>query len=82
MLNMKTMEDRFRNDVIFNRLVKYMEQAIEELRLTPSEVRAAAMYATIRVECRNPMIRPLVREMEERVEKDAHLLRLMKAETN
>lgn len=78
-INMSSMEDRMRHDPQFHHLVKVMEGAIEQLQLTPSEVRAAAMLATIRVEQRNPVIRPLMREMEEKLRKDKQLIDLMKA---
>ena len=51
-MDLKTLEGRYRNDQTFHALVKNLEMLIEHLEMTPSEVREAAMYATIRVESR------------------------------
>lgn len=77
-MNMKSAEDRFKNDPVFHRLVRTMEGAIEQLELTPSEIRAAAMFASIRVEQRNPCVRPLLFEVEERMKHDKRLADFLK----
>ena len=76
-VSMKSIEDRYLNDPVFHNLVKTMESAIEKLELTPSEIRAAAMLAALRVEARNPIARPILRELEERMESDAKLSKLI-----
>jgi hypothetical protein len=43
-------EDRYFHDPTFHALVDSMVDAIINLRLTPSELRDAAMYAAIRFE--------------------------------
>jgi len=44
----------FNNDPVFHAFVKSMVNAINNLQLTPSEVRAAAMYACYINELYNP----------------------------
>lgn len=78
-MELRTMSDRFRNDAVFHALVKSMENAIESLQLTPSEIRAAAMLAAIHVEARTPFAKLMIREIEEKIEKETRLVALMKA---
>lgn len=47
-------ERRFANDPHFHALVTMLEQQIETLQLSPSEIREAAMFACYRVEMRRP----------------------------
>lgn len=79
-MNLKSAQDRYENDPVFYRLVKTMESAIEKLELTPSEIRAAAMVAAIRVEQRNPFVRPLLREVEEKMAHDKRLADFLRSE--
>ena len=45
-------KERFMNDPVFHNLVTTLEKAIEDLQLSPSEIRDAAMLACIRFEDR------------------------------
>lgn len=58
MSNFKELEHRFNNDAVFNHLVTALEALIQNLELSPSEVRDAAMFAVIRFEL--PNIRPVI----------------------
>lgn len=68
-MNYLSAETRYMRDPLFHRLVDIMEHEIEVLRLTPTELREAAMLACIKFENRHP--RPLVfgpfREQAERI---------------
>ena len=44
---------RHRNDPVFRRYVDMMTAALEEMHLTPGEMRDAAMLASINFEARN-----------------------------
>jgi hypothetical protein len=57
-MNLKYLDDRHHRDPLFASVVKNLENLIENLQLTPSEVREAAIYACMRVEMRTtrPMI--------------------------
>lgn len=50
MTDFTKLEERYRNDPDFHILVKNLENIIETLRLTPSEIRDAAMFACIKFE--------------------------------
>lgn len=48
-------DERYQNDTHFRQLVKTLEMMIHDLNFSPSEIREAAMYASLRVElCRKP----------------------------
>jgi hypothetical protein len=47
---MRRVEDRYCNDANFHQFVQMMQRCIEELHLTPSEVREAAVFACVRLE--------------------------------
>ena len=74
---LQDLEYRYRDDALFHQLVRTIEHAIENLELTPSEVRAAAMMAAFRVEQRTPFARPIMRELQAKQEADAHLMNLI-----
>ena len=48
-------EERYFNDNNYRRFVDMMQYCIENLHLTPAEVREGAVYACIRVEMRRPV---------------------------
>lgn len=64
-MNLRTIEDRYRNDGAFYSLVKNMEMMIENLHFTPSEVREAAVYACLMVETRNPRPMNISKDLED-----------------
>ncbi len=45
-------EDKYNNDPTFRTVVDTLQMVIEQLQLTPGEVREAAVYACMRVEMR------------------------------
>ena len=45
-------EDKYNNDTTFHHVVDVLQMVIEQLQLTPGEVREAAVYACMRVEMR------------------------------
>ena len=49
---MSTPEDRYRNDVVYSKVVDWIESIIRDAKLTPSEVRECAMLAAIHYEMR------------------------------
>jgi hypothetical protein len=49
---MDKVADRYERDPQFHTLVSWLEKAIEDLELSPSEIREAAMYACFRVQMR------------------------------
>lgn len=53
-MNLEKCKEAYRNDVLFNALVKNLEHLITELKMSPSEVREAAMFAVYLTEMRNP----------------------------
>jgi len=53
-MNLKYADDRYANDPKFHHLVRSLEALIENLEMTPSEIREAAVYACLRVEVRRP----------------------------
>ena len=55
---------RYRTDPAFHQIVDVLTKAIEEMHLTPGEVREAAMLAAIHFEMRNPSIRYYMREID------------------
>lgn len=59
-MNFLSAEDRYRRDPLFSRLVDMMTMHIEDLQLTPTEMREAAMLACLRFEQMHP--RPMVFE--------------------
>lgn len=76
-MDLRSAEDRCRNDPVFASLVQNMENAIERLELTPTEIRAAAMFAALRVEMRTPFAKPFLREIEEKIRKEEQMVRTM-----
>lgn len=50
MASWMTAEDRYRHDVAFKQLVDVLEYQIQELRLTPTEIREAAVLACLHFE--------------------------------
>lgn len=56
--NFSEMLKRYRNDADFHQVVTLLENMIENLRLTPSEIRDAAMFAAIRFEQRS--VQPII----------------------
>jgi hypothetical protein len=54
MSTLQRLEDRYRNDATFHTLVDMLTQLIENMQLSASEVREAAMYAVYRQEMRRP----------------------------
>lgn len=53
-MDLRSADRRYENDASFNHLVKALENLIEKLEMTPSEVREAAVFACFRVEMRRP----------------------------
>jgi hypothetical protein len=51
---MSKSEERYRSDPAFHHMVKAIESVLKDQRLTPSEVREAAMLACYRFELRHP----------------------------
>lgn len=51
---MSTIHERYRNDPMIHRLVDVLEVQIEQLNLTPSEIRECATLAAIHYEQRRP----------------------------
>ncbi len=47
-------EEAYRSDPMFHQLVKNLENLIHMLKLSPAEVRAAAMFAVYLHELHNP----------------------------
>ncbi len=45
-------EDKYNNDTTFHHVVDVLQMVIDQLQLTPGEVREAAVYACMRVEMR------------------------------
>ena len=64
MIPLTKLDERYRDDPHFNRLVDYLVHVVLDMKFTPSEVREAAMYACLRVEMLFP--RPLQVEIDER----------------
>lgn len=54
MTPLNKVRERYENDPVFHRYVDMMRMAIQELHLTPSELREAAMLAAIIEEERRP----------------------------
>lgn len=48
------LKERYRNDAAFHHMVKVIENALHLAVLTPSEVRDAAVFASIKFELMNP----------------------------
>ncbi|MDF2692593.1 MAG: hypothetical protein K0S65_976 [Labilithrix sp.] len=63
------LDERYHNDATFHTVVDQLSKLIEDMQLSPSEVREAAMYAVYRSECRRPgfigAISELAREPKE-----------------
>lgn len=53
-----TIDERYRNDPLFHALVNVLIQHIEEMKLTPTEIREACILAQIKYESTH--VRPLV----------------------
>lgn len=64
---MGSVEHRYMNDAAFHQLVRVIEQVLENVDLTPSEVREAAMYACIRFEQFHPKTFRLTVEDAQRI---------------
>jgi hypothetical protein len=65
---MMTPEERYRSDSHFHVLVDSLESLIAHAKMSPTEVREAAMLACIHYEMRNPLPTPIVRGVEEALE--------------
>jgi len=52
--NMNSVERRYREDPVYNKFVDMMVMMLEQLRLSPSEMREAAVLACIIFEQRHP----------------------------
>ena len=50
---MKSPREKYMNDPEYNHLVRFMESMIEQARFTPSELREAAVLASINYEMRH-----------------------------
>ena len=48
------LDERYRHDAAFHAVVDALSRLIEDMQLSPSEVREAAMYAVYRSEVRRP----------------------------
>lgn len=57
MSDIRKLRDLYGRDPVFHQLVTSLAQMIETFKLSPSEVRDAAMFAAYLVEMRNPMPR-------------------------
>lgn len=55
---MDSIRERYRRDPLIWNLVNFLESQIQDLNLTPTEIRECAMLAAIHNEMRNP--RPVV----------------------
>ncbi len=53
-----TPAERYHHDPIFHHLVEILRHELEAARMTPTEVREAAMFAQILYEQRNPRAFP------------------------
>lgn len=58
-MNLTEADKAYANDPVFDRMVDVMEMVIDQLELTPSEVRHAANYAAMRVENRRTSVYPM-----------------------
>lgn len=54
MTSLNRLDDRYVNDDAFHATVDMLMSLIENMQLSPSEIRDAAMYAVYRCECRRP----------------------------
>ncbi len=57
-MNWKELEHRYRNDPTFNRVVTVILNILEDVHLTPHEMREAAMMACYEFELKHP--RPII----------------------
>jgi len=62
---MMTIRERYLSDHWFPTLVDSLEHLIDTGKITPTEVREAAMLACINYEIRNPLPIPVVESLEE-----------------
>lgn len=76
---MKTPKEKYMNDPEYNHLVCMMEQMIEQARFTPSELREAAVLASINYEMRHireyhidPRTEDALRVLDEFVSRDVN----------
>jgi hypothetical protein len=56
MRKLNDLHSKYMNDKDFHVVVQSLESIIEAMRLTPEEVREAAMFAAMRVEARYPAV--------------------------
>ena len=68
-LGMRSADDRYRNDPQFKQLVDQMIAHIMNLDYTPSEMRDAAMLASIHVEMMRPVRHTITRDEFDRMHK-------------
>lgn len=54
MYDFESARHAYNNDQVFRHLVEHMQMAIQQLHLTPADLRAAAHYACYLHEARNP----------------------------
>lgn len=54
MVDFKRLQERYDRDPVFNRMVRNLCQVIDQLQLSPSEIREAAMFAVYMHEMYNP----------------------------
>lgn len=62
MFKFNAAEERYQRDPLFKQLVDVMTMHIRDLQLTGTEIREAAMLATIKFEMENPKPRPMIFE--------------------
>ena len=65
-MNIDQAQQAYQSDVMFRQLVDLMMIGIQKMDYTPSELRSAAMYASIRFEQARPSRRLVVSEEEYR----------------
>lgn len=53
---MMNVEDRYKQDAAFAQVVNALENMIRTFKLTPTEIREAAMYAAYRFEMGSPRV--------------------------
>lgn len=67
-MDLKQLRHAYRNDPMFRGFVMQLENFIETMKLSPSELRDAAMLAVFNVEQRNPPKQIVLSESQARYE--------------